>query len=535
MNATQPDRRPLRRRNTVMNRRSRRAVLAALALIVSGAGAAAATLSSAGDMPQAAVSIEEVERVFETQLDESGVSGGAVAVVSDGRVDARGVGSADGDHEATADTPFVIGSATKSFTALAVMQLVDAGQVDLEAPVREYVPELALADDRVDDITVRDLLQQTSGLDDLAGGPLLASAADGTPLAAIAELEDAELASTPGATWRYANANYVLAGLVVERASGMSYGDYVEREIFTPLGMTHSSASTDPVGSDVLADGHRFWFGVPVATEPTRREATLAAGYLISTATDLGRYLSMYLAGGVGPDGTRIVSAEGVETLLTGGPERVLGSWADGQDATYAMGWFVGGPWGDDSLFHPGNTPDTTTMLTLFPDRGVAVAVVVNAGNELPVPGNPFIADRITRNVVHSALGQPVADLPSLWRFYLLFDLVALLLLGAAGWGLVRAVRKARGLAPPRHRVRGWAGVVVRALLVGLLVVVPTLSYGWGGLWTWAPDLAVVIAALALLLAAAAALRVIALLRARRTKRPAISITTEEERDHVSA
>ena len=77
----------------------------------------------------------------------------------------------------------------------------------------------------------------------------------------------------PGETWRYANANYVLAGLVVERASGLSYGDYVQREIFTPLGMTHSSASTDPVGGDVLADGHRFWFGVPVGdrTDPAGR------------------------------------------------------------------------------------------------------------------------------------------------------------------------------------------------------------------------------------------------------------------------
>ena len=174
-------------------------------------------------------------------------------------------------------------------------------------------------------------------------------------------------------------------------------------------------------------------------------------------------------------------------------------------------------------------------MLSVFPDRGVAVAVVVNAGNELPVPGNPFIADRITRNVVHSALGQPVPELPSMWRFYLVFDLVALLLLGAAGWGLLRAVRSARGLAPPRHRVRGWAGVVVRVLGVGLLVLAPMSSYGWGGLWTWAPDLAVVIAALAVLLAAAAALRVIGLLPARHATGPAVSITTEEERDHVSA
>ncbi len=514
--------------------RAGRAVLAASVLLAIGGAAATPVSSSAADVRQASISIEEVERVLAAQLEESGVAGGAVAVVSEGGVDARGVGGAGGDRDVGADTPFVIGSVTKSFTALAVMQLVDAGRVDLEASVRDYVPEFELADGQpVEDITVRDLLQQTSGLDDLAGGPLLASAADGTPLAAIDELKGAELASTPGETWRYANVNYVLAGLVVERASGLSYGEYVQREIFTPLGMTHSSASTNPVGNDVLADGHRFWFGIPVATEPTRREATLAAGYLISTAADLGRYLSMYLAEGLTPDGTRIVSADGIRTLLTEGPDAVLGAWAQGRDSRYAMGWFVGGPWGGDAVFHPGNTPDTTTMLTLFPDRGVAVAVVVNAGNELPVPGNPFIADRVTRNVVHSALGQPVLDLPSMWRFYAVFDLAALLLLGAAAWGLLRAVRTVTSPSPSRHPVRGWAGVLVRTVGVGLLVLVPTLSYGWDGLRTWAPDLAVVIAALALLLAAAAALRVIGLLRARRTTRPAT--TTERERDHVSA
>jgi CubicO group peptidase (beta-lactamase class C family) len=504
------------------------------AVVLALIGAAAGTVpSSADDERQTDVSIGQVEQVLAQQLDESGVPGGAVAVVSAGGVEARAVGSAGGDREVAADTPFVIGSSSKSFTALAVMQLVDVGRVDLDAPVRDYVPELELADQRVDDITVRHLLQQTSGLDDLAGGPLLASAADGTPLEAIAELKDAELVSAPGATWRYANANYVLAGLVVERASGVSYGDYVQREIFTPLGMTHSSASTDPVGSDVLADGHRFWFGLPVATGPTRRAATLAAGYLISTAEDLGRYLSMYLADGVGPDGTRIVSADGVRTLLEPGPVAHLGPWAQQQDSRYAMGWFVGGPWAEDAVFHPGNTPDTTTMVTLFPDRGMAVAVVVNAGNELPVPGNPFIADRITRNVVHAALGQAVLDLPSMWRFYLVFDLVVLLLLGAAAWALIRATRTATSPSPSRHPLRGWTGVLARALGAGLLVLVPTLSYGWGGLRTWAPDLAVAIAALALLLAATAALRATGLLRAQRATRP--STATERERDHVPA
>lgn len=516
--------------------RAARSVLAALMLLTIGAGAAASPVSSRAvdDLRPAEVSITEVERALAVQLDESGIAGGAVAVVSEEGVEARGVGDAGDDSVVTADTPFVIGSASKSFTALALMQQVDAGRVDLDAPVRDYVPELDLADDQpVDDITVRDLLQQTSGLDDLAGGPLLASAADGTPLAAIAELGDAELASTPGENWLYANANYVLAGLVVERASGQRYYDYLQREIFDPLEMTHSSATTEPVGDDALAEGHRFWFGVPVATEPTRREATVAAGYLISTAADLGRYLAMYLADGLAPDGTRIVSADGMRTLHAAGPDAVLGPWAQGQDSRYAMGWFAGGPWGEDAVFHPGNTPDTTTMLALFPDRGAAVAVVVNAGNELPVPGNPFIADRITRNVVHVALGQPTSDLPSVRRFYVVFDLTILLLLGGAVWGLRRAARTVTSASPPRHPVRGWAGVLVRTLVVGLLIVLPTLSYGWGGLWTWAPDLALVIAALALLLAAATALRAIGLLGARHKTRPDTS--TEREPDHVPA
>lgn len=304
-----------------------------------------------------------------------------------------------------------------------------------------------------------------------------------------------------------------LAGLVVERASGLSFGDYVHRRILAPLGMTRSSATTEAVGRDALADGHRFWFGVPVASEPTRREATMAAGYLTSTAGDLGRYLSVYLTGGVGPDGTRIVSAEGVATLLDAGPGAALGPWAQGQQSRYAMGWFVGGPWGAGAVFHPGNTPDTTTMLAVLPDQGVAVAALVGAGNELPVPGNPFVADRVTRNVVHAAVGQPSAGLPSVRGVYVAFDLVALLLVGAAGWDLRRAVRAVRAPNPNRHRVRGAAGVLLRALGAGLLVALPTLSYGWYGLWTWAPDLALVMAVLALLLTAAAGVRLVGLVR----------------------
>jgi hypothetical protein len=107
-----------------------------------------------------------------------------------------------------------------------------------------------------------------------------------------------------------------------------------------------------------------------------------------------------------------------------------------------------------------------------------------------------------------------------MWRFYGAFDLAAMFLMAVAAWGALRARRAVTPPSPPQHPVRSWAGALVRALGAGLLVLVPTFSYGWGGLWTWAPDLAVVIAALALLLAVAAALQVIGLLRAWRTNRP---------------
>jgi CubicO group peptidase (beta-lactamase class C family) len=470
---------------------------------------------SAGQAPD--VSITAVAAALDRHLGAAGVPGGAVVVAhADGRIEARAVGDA-GDGPATTRTPFVIGSTTKSFTALAIMQLVDSGSVSLDAPVRRYVPEFRLAaGEPVDTVTVRQLLQQTSGLPETASGPLLASARDGTALEAMAEVRQARLADRPGASWRYANINYVLAGLVVERASGLTYADYVQRRIFEPLGMSTSFTSDDAAGSAGLSRGHRYWFGLPVASGPVHREAELAAGYLITSAEDMGRYLAMYLRGGVSADGTQIVSPEALKTMLTPGPEATLGPWAGAARARYAMGWFAGGPWAEPGLMHPGNSPDSSAMITLFPHRGLAAATLIPAGHELPVPGNPAITDRISRSVVHAVLGEPVPAASSLRQLYLVFDLVALGLLGAAGYGLLRSLRRLRTPRRSTHPVRAWAAVLLLGLGAAVVFAVPILVYfGWAALWTWAPDLALVMALLTFLLATTAGVRAGALLRGR--------------------
>jgi CubicO group peptidase (beta-lactamase class C family) len=449
---------------------------------------------------------QEVVDVFIDQLEAAGIPGGAfVTVTTDGTIVTRGVGVTGDGKPVTDDTPFVIGSTTKSFTALAILQLVDAGKVDLDAPVVDYVPELQLPDgEPVRAITVRHLLQHTSGLDDLTGGAVLASAREGTALEAVGEVSGARLASTPGETWRYANVNYVLAGLVVERASGLAYPVYVEETILDPLGMSDTHVLAHPS----VAPGHRYWFGLPVAHGPVQHRGVGPAGYIASTARDLGSYLAMHLREGRALDGTRIVSARAVRDLTAPGPQAHLGPWAGDATARYAMGWMVGGPWEEPAVFHPGNAPDSSAMIALFPGRGLAAATLVPAAHELPVPGNPSLTDRISRNALHAVLGEPVPAATGRWGFYALFDLAAVALIGVAAWAVLRAVRARRHVAV--GLVRRWLQPLPTLLVSAVLMILPWLTaYGWDGVWTWAPDLAVLLTVLIALTASAAGIRIL--------------------------
>lgn len=274
------------------------------------------------------------------------------------------------------------------------MQPVDSRDVDLDDPAVDYVTELRLATAQpVATISLRAVLQQTSGLSDLRGGPMLASAADDTTLDAVAELEDAELVSTPGETWRYANANYVLAGLVVERASGMSYGDYVQQVIPTPPGMTHGSATTDPPAATCWPTVTGSGSGSPSPrTRPGERPPS-RLDYLISTAEDLtwGRYLSLHPADGVGPDGTRIVSAAGLQTTLTAGPEAHLGTWAQGRESATR---------GRPGCSPPGPPPDRPPDLpTPPPPKGSMTTYPLEIGHVTKRYGHDVVVDDLAFTV----------------------------------------------------------------------------------------------------------------------------------------
>lgn len=208
----------------------------------------------------------EVEAFVEREAQRARLPGVAFAVSDrSGVLIARGHGMADpAGTPIDADTPFQIGSLTKSFTALAIVQLAAAGKLELDAPVENYLPGFrAAGTGPAAPITVRHLLNQTSGIPVSAG---FGSGSRDDRVAQLHALASDHRAAAPGTAFEYSNANYELLGLIVEQVSGVSYAEQVQGAIFAPLGMSHSDVDPAAAVKRGLAHGHQNWLGVNVST-----------------------------------------------------------------------------------------------------------------------------------------------------------------------------------------------------------------------------------------------------------------------------
>jgi CubicO group peptidase (beta-lactamase class C family) len=276
----------------------------------------------------------------------------------------------------TQDTPFYIGSASKAMTAVAVMQLVDAGRIELDAPVQRYLPDFTLADPRVERITVRQLLNHTSGMWDV--GFRQWSLPQPTSLrSAVARLNRARLAADPGQEHRYFNPNYSVAARLVEEVSGETFDAYLRNHLFTPLGM-RATRTVDFVDEarDGVAPGHVFAFGRRIRA-PGGPFFINGAGGVVTTAADMAQWVAAQANGGVGPNGARILSTAALSQT------RTLTQASRG----YAFGWNV---IPDGRISHSGGLPTHSAYVAFF-EAGDGV-VVLTPGGDSNVPRNIALA-----------------------------------------------------------------------------------------------------------------------------------------------
>lgn len=354
---------------------------AALAPQVTSVPGSVSPAAAPGERPGAYPQTRAVARAaMRETLEATGASSISLALVDGNEIAwTMTVGAIDPDGtRPTASTMYGIGSVSKMFTAVAVMQLVDKGLVSLDAPVVDYVPDFSMASPDYRQITVRMLLNHSAGLPG-------SDYSNGITTEPYAEYEDqvlrylstARLKTTPGSMSVYCNDCFTMAGIVVSRVSGRPFTDYVHEEILAPLGMRHTRYASEGVPAGAYA---------PVLTEsgplPMEILNLQATGALMSTPTDISRFASMLMNGG-SYRGDRILSQRSVDQMGTAQTLTELNPVAP-PSFEYGLGWdTVADPalaavetagWtkgGDTVHYHAG--------LTVAPDERLA-AVVEGAG-----------------------------------------------------------------------------------------------------------------------------------------------------------
>lgn len=459
-----------------------------------------------------------IDHYVQSQVEANRFPGVAVAVVEgDSIVYARGFGHDATGQQVTIQTPFMIGSNSKSFTALAVMQLVEAGLVELDAPVQRYLPEFQLADPVASaQITVRELLNQTSGIPVTAAGDLLLEFQPGSLEKGMAELRTVQPHAAPGAAYEYANANYMLLGMIVETISHRPYAAYVQNHIFDALEMRHTALDSG------AAVGHRYWFGVPLPNPMPydRTFASVPTGGVTSTAEDMARYLSMYLNGGE-YHGQRLLSRAGVTELQRGVSDITFNEGDRVVRLSYGMGWASGDIGGTSAIYHTGGSPQFSSWMVLIPHENRAFITMTNANNWIPGPGLSS-TELIPKGVMVLLTGGTPEQGTSLASMYVCVDILSVLLIAALVWPLVHRIRHPMGEGGTwLQRARRVAPLVWEiGLPILLLVGFPQLFevHSWTHVTSYTPDLGSLVMLCALLWLATGLTRIIQLHVVRRSR-----------------
>jgi CubicO group peptidase (beta-lactamase class C family) len=447
--------------------------------------------------------IRRLDTFVEHEVAASRIPGVAFAIVRDGqRVHGRGVGTDGLGHAVTADTPFPIGSLTKSFTALLTRQLIEEGRIEVDAPVQRYLPWFRVADSAASTrITVRHLLNQTSGLSRADGmTPLLQRSQVGVEELARA-MRSLALNRPVGTRYEYCNLNFVLLGAVLQQVTAQSWEALVHARVLEPLGTEHSHANLEDARRDGLTGVHRFLFGVPVAHALPVFSGLAPTGGLMMSANDMARYLAMLLRGGTAAHGP-VLSPAGVAQLLApASPPASSRLQSADFRFRYGEGWFVG-PFGaaSDARWHLGDLSSFAAWMILLPDTDEAVVVLINANAVLPFDGISATSSRIPLGVVNILRRQPPPAGPNIPDAYRRFNAVSMLLIFALALLSWWASRPARAAVVP-----------VAMLTMALLLAAGTLVFSRviSTLWLFAPEpLLLGAMAIILLLAPAATRRI---------------------------
>ena len=327
---------------------------------------------------------DRFEPAIRTFMTTAGAPAVSVAISKDSEVIySRAFGLADVENSvpATRSSVFRIASVSKPLTATAVLQLVDAGRIDLDAPIQKYVPSFP---DRYQGVTVRDLLRHTGGIRHYKGDEFASTRHCGSLAEGMEIFAGDAMANAPRAMITYSSYGYVLLGLAIESVSGMPYSEYVRRRILGPARMTRTRVDDiHAVVANRAAGYRRGSDGSLERPDLVDTSCRVPAGGFLSTAEDLARFGTALLSGRLLPE--RQLSEMMKSQLTAEIVSRTLAALhapPDFHPPGLGFGWSIGTAKHPDAVLHGGNQQGATAMLYLIPKRSLVIAILTNIEGE---------------------------------------------------------------------------------------------------------------------------------------------------------
>ena len=325
------------------------------------------------------MSPDTLSDVVEATATKLGIPGAAAGVWADGRevYACHGVTSVDNPLPVDQHTLYLLGSVTKTYTATALMRLVAEGRIELDAPVRRYVPELRLSDEQAAaQVTVLNLLNHTAGLD----WALIVDTGEGDDALAtyVAKIAELDVIAPPGVRASYSQAGYNLAGRIIEKVTGRTYEEAVASLVFEPLGLTHSFFARDDIMTRRFVVGHNPGEDgtLSIARLWRRSRGDNPGGGIASSVSDQLRWARFHLGDGRAEGGVRVLPAEVLDRMKQPTVE------LRGSNLGDALGicWFLRDVEGLRTIGHAGSANGQFAELLAVPERNFAVVSLSNAG-----------------------------------------------------------------------------------------------------------------------------------------------------------
>lgn len=429
---------------------------------------------------------DELRTFLEEEMARADVPGVSYGIVDDGEITlgTLGVAEAGTSQYVAADTAFIIGSVSKSFTALAVMQLVEAGSVELDAPIGDYLDVFEGNPDAAA-ITIRQLLSHTSGYSTHQGNQSQSDysrRADALELR-VRDVGAMELAHAPGTRWEYSNANYMLAGRLIEVVSGQSYDDYVTENILQPAGMTNSFVGSGNL-DERLAKPHEPWlFSRRVIRVEKFGRGSAPQGGIASTGGDMAIYMAMMM--------------NGKDDLISAESKALMMQPASEASPTYGLGWFVDPE--DGTVGHSGLSPGYEALATMIPAEKRGAVILSNAASGTGT-GELY---HLHNGFIERAIGVEYdSERSGFWTraIYVSFLLAPILFIAAMVWAWFKRAT-IRGKTGAMRLVSLWLPLVTTgALAVFVFYILPhSVGAPIAAIRAFQPDFAIALVATGIL------------------------------------